>query len=172
MSNRNLTHIDSSEFDREELAIKEGKDRGLGLMGAWQGVENWYGGRIQQQARLEKGTKPNEYTLRLEELTHIRSFRLARYVGSASVLQVKVDKALSYDDDKARGVLSRSLVFCGRTFVPIHAKDDKAYFVQCKPTGSAPLLNMVNPPRHTFQELLNWFNPLRTDDTQVSPNLL
>ena len=36
------------EYDREQDAIVENRGRGMGLMGTWGKVDDWYGGRIQQ----------------------------------------------------------------------------------------------------------------------------
>src|SRR5438046_892342 len=51
---RCLTRYCREELEREKKACTEGSGRGLGLMGKWEGIEDWYGGRIQQVARLEE----------------------------------------------------------------------------------------------------------------------
>ena len=135
-------------------------------MGTWQGCENWYGGRIQQLVHLERNPKNNTYAFKLEKLTYGRSNRLSRYFGSASVLQVSVEKKLRRDNDTMRGLLSTYLCLFGRIFMPIHAKDGKAHFVQCRMASMSK--DVVNYPRVTKTELLDWYNPLREGDKQVS----
>lgn len=111
----------------------------------------------------------NKYEYRLEKLSYGRSNRLSRYLGSASVLQLTVEKKLRYDNEVMKGMLSTYLCLFGRTFMPIHAKDGKAIFVQCrvKPMRA----EVVNYPRLTKTELLDWYNPLKEGDKQASDPL-
>ena len=84
-------------MDREQAALEEGIDRGLGLMdGQWHGKANWFGGRIQQIARVIKGDgkKEADWRTELEPMEMKRSHRLGRELGSRRILQVKIGKDL------------------------------------------------------------------------------
>lgn len=78
-----------AELDREQHAIMENLERGLGLMGKWYDEEDWYGGQIQQIARLAKGEN-GAYQIQLEPMEKRRSYRFARYLGSRRMLQLKI----------------------------------------------------------------------------------
>lgn len=84
------------ELAREQKALMEKRDRGLGLMDDWEGEVNWYGGRIQQLVRVEKVA--GRYALQLGAMQKVgRSHRLARYLGSRRVLQIKLPEKTLYD---------------------------------------------------------------------------
>src|ERR1700733_12495520 len=91
-NNVRLIELFRQEFDREESALLEGNGHGLGLMGDYDGVGNWYGGRIQQIARLYKST--TGYDLRIEKPEKTRSYEIARRHSSRRIMQVRISKDL------------------------------------------------------------------------------
>ncbi|KAF7966382.1 hypothetical protein HWV62_38905 [Athelia sp. TMB] len=123
--NRDLWH----ELDREQDALIEGKGRGLGLMGEWKGVPNYYGGKVQQKLRLNKGSAG--YYLTPEPLEMTRSYRFARYLGSRRLLQIRLDeKLLQQERDEIAEFLAKDFVICGRTFRPFTSKEESVYLVE------------------------------------------
>ena len=112
-------------MDREQNAILENRGRGLGLMGEWGGEPNWWGGKIQQILRLAK-MPSGSYVVLMERLESCRSNRIARFLGSRRVGQMRVDTDLV---NKERGKLLEFLlqcfVLCGRIFRPFASKDQE-----------------------------------------------
>jgi RNA-dependent RNA polymerase len=160
------------ELDREIKATSEGKGRGLGLMGNWEGVENWYGGRIQQIARLVK-TAPGEaeqpYKIILEKLESTRSHRFARYLGSLGVLQLGIPKDLvNRERDDVLVFLSRNFVLCGRIYRPFTSKEGKVYFMEIdKDYKRCPDPAQGDQHRISFSQFINWHNPFCLNHSQV-----
>ncbi|KAL4242325.1 hypothetical protein ABKN59_011950, partial [Abortiporus biennis] len=105
-----------AEPDREQAAITENEARGLGLMGDWDDVTNWYGGRLQQRARVTIPTDASPDTpfrLTLEKIEMKKSHFFGRKLGSRHLLQFKLlDKV-----EDATDFMSQKFVLCGRIFV-------------------------------------------------------
>ncbi|KAF5352350.1 hypothetical protein D9756_006189 [Leucocoprinus leucothites] len=119
------------ELDREQAAILENVGRGLGLMGEWDGQENWYGGRVQQIARLSKTTDEHGYHIHLEAMEKRRSHRFARFCGSRRILQLRIPKKLILDEGvRLKEFFQQKFILCGRVFIPFHAKDHSLYMVE------------------------------------------
>ncbi|TFK95078.1 hypothetical protein BDV98DRAFT_599146 [Pterulicium gracile] len=114
------------ELDREQLAILENQGRGLGLQGDWEGVADWYGGRLQQIVKF-KEAKDGSLTLELLPLEKRRSFRFARFAGSRRILILRRPKELT---PKMQEALCGKFVLCGRVYVPFHTKDTSTYMVE------------------------------------------
>ncbi|KAG2154648.1 RNA dependent RNA polymerase-domain-containing protein [Suillus clintonianus] len=153
------------EYDREQLAIVENQGRGLGTMGDWEGKENWYGGKIQQVARIVKVC--NSYKFELEKPEIRRSHRFARFLGSRRILQVRIPDSLAYDTKVREFLESSKFVLCGRVFVPFHAKDGSAYLFETNENIDRD----SNPGdgdghRLTLYEFVQWHNPLRLNSKQ------
>lgn len=156
------------EFDREQLAILENQERGLGLMGEWKGEANWYGGQIQQIARIVKGD--NGYKFQLDPPEKRRSHRLARYLGSRRIIQLRVpDELVLQERQNVNEYLSQKFILCGRVFVPLHAKDSSAYLVETNENwdGRRPGHWCGDQHRKSFAEIVAWHNPLDLNRKQV-----
>lgn len=165
----NLFYI-SAELDREHVARLEGCGRGLGLMGAWHGVENWYGGRVQQIARLsEFNDKTGAMKITLDRLEMGRSNRLTRFLGSVSVLQIRIKKELVTRHGEALiKALAQRFVLCGRIFLPFHAKENKVYLVEVNEDFERrPVASLGDGARLSWNTFIKWHNPLELNAKQV-----
>ncbi|KZT22626.1 hypothetical protein NEOLEDRAFT_1071042 [Neolentinus lepideus HHB14362 ss-1] len=158
------------EMDREQSAIMENVGRGLGLMGDYDDRPNWYGGKIQQVARLRKAEKDGDlpYVIFLDKVEMRRSNRAARFLGSRRLLALHVpDKLLSAEGDEIRAFLQRKFIILGRTFIPLHAKDEKLYMVETSEDYERePNPQQGDDNRLSFDELLRLFNPLALNAKQ------
>jgi RNA-dependent RNA polymerase len=156
------------EFDREQAALVERKGRGLGLMGDYDGVPNWYGGNIQQVARLHK--ESDDFVIRLELPEQRRSYQLARALGSRRLLQVRIPDQLFKDEiDDIRVYLSSSkFVLCGRVYVAFHAKENSVYMVETdEDYDRKPGAVVGDDLRRSFAQFIDWFNPMHLNADQV-----
>ncbi|KAF8059093.1 hypothetical protein FPV67DRAFT_1718870, partial [Lyophyllum atratum] len=86
-------------LDREQAAIIENEGRGLGLMGTWYEEPDWYGGQIQQLARLAPHN--GSYKVHLDPVEKRRSYRLARFLGSRRVLQLRIPDDMAKQESPA-----------------------------------------------------------------------
>ncbi|KAK7450551.1 hypothetical protein VKT23_012860 [Stygiomarasmius scandens] len=156
------------EFDREQKAIAENRQRGLGLMGRWEGEDDWHGGQIQQIARLVK--IGNDYSIKLEALEMRRSTRFARHVGSRRLLQIRIDDGLLSGEPREGTIkfLSRKLVLNGRVFIATSPKDDGLYAVEINEDfGREPRFgNIGDQFRMHIGQFLEWHNPMELNDDQ------
>ncbi|KAF5383489.1 hypothetical protein D9757_006099 [Collybiopsis confluens] len=169
MKNQTPPEIGTSEigreFDREQLAILEGVQRGLGLMSA----DNWFGGQIQQIATLEE-TRSEKLRLRLEPLEMRRSTRLSRKLGSRRVLQVRIAEDFLRDETgKTRMVnfFTRKFILNGRVFVPTPPKENGLYLVEINEDfGREPSDTFGDSRRKSLGEILEWHNPVALNSNQ------
>ena len=148
--------------------VREGKGRGLGLMGDYEGVANWYGGKIQQVARLHK--ESDGFIIRLEPPEQKRSYQFARALGSRRLLQLRIpDKLFKDEIDKIRIHLSTSkFVLCGRVYVPFHAKENSVYMVETdEDRDRKPDKAVGDHLRMSFAKFVDWFNPMHLNAKQV-----
>lgn len=157
-----------SELDREQAALLEGRHRGLGLMGVWQGASEWYGGQVQQIASLIESGK--SFAVRLERLEKRRSNRFARYFGSRRLLQLRIGRKLML----SRGVHVQSFlsqhefVLCGRVYKPFFAKEDGVYLLEVnKDFERTPRVSEGDHHRVSYGEFLTWHNPIALNSNQV-----
>lgn len=153
----------------------EGCGRGLGLMGPWLGENNWFGGRVQLQATISlrsgrNDERPDSYTISLKRFSMGKSFRLARFATSLSVLQLKFANGASRAlKDGGVGLLARKLVLCGRVYCPFYAKDGKAYFVETNENyGRGPVPELGDDRRRSFDTYVCWHNSLDLNAKQAS----
>jgi hypothetical protein len=165
-----LNMTERLEYDREQLAIVENQGRGLGTMGDWEGKENWYGGKIQQVARVVKAGKSFKFELEKPEIR--RSHRFARFLGSRRILQVRVQDSLMYEKvgDEVRNFLTSSkFVLCGRVYVPFHAKEGSLYLFETKENIDRQT-NSDDGDCHrlSLYDFVQWHNPLRLNSKQVN----
>jgi hypothetical protein len=158
-------------MDREQKAILENRGRGLGLMGDWEGEPNWWGGRIQQILRLTKAPpgSPEPYAVHMERLENRRSHRIARFLGSRRVGQMRIHTdIMNKDRDELLEFLLRSFVLCGRIYRPFASKDGKLYLMETdlnyeRTTDEA----FGDQYRISFAAFINWHNPLHLNSHQV-----
>ncbi|KAH9486232.1 RNA-dependent RNA polymerase 1 [Psilocybe cubensis] len=145
------------ELDREQDAIFENQGAGLGLN---QSNQNWYGGQIQQLARLigENGN----YKIILEPMEKRRSHRFARFYGSRRFLQLRIpEQTLQKESHQVVKFLTRSFVLCGRIFVPFHSKEGSLYMVETDQNyGRLSMDFFGDQYRMPFCKFINWHNPL------------
>ncbi|KAJ7292563.1 RNA dependent RNA polymerase-domain-containing protein [Mycena rebaudengoi] len=118
------------ELDREAKAKVDNKSHGLGLMGPYENVPDYYGGKVQCQMRLvtigEDASGLKKYAPRLEPLEMTRSTHLARELGSVSVIALR-------DDDGGMGIkflAGHKIIICGRVYLCLLLKDGKAYLIE------------------------------------------
>lgn len=148
------------ELDREQAAIEENRSRGLGLMGEWKGVPNWYGGQVQQITRLVKDDR--SYKLILEPMEKRRSHRFARFYGSRHFLQVRIsDDFFRKENEAIRAFFVAKFILCGRVFVPFHSKDGGLYMVESIENWERESQDWCGDQfRKPFRDFINWHNPL------------
>lgn len=148
----------------------EGKGRGVGLMGAWQGTSDWYGGRIQQVGRLYK--EENKITIKLEAMEMQRSHRFARYCGSRRILQIRIPDDIG-DSADVRKFLCQKFVLCGRVFIAFHSKEGSVYMVETNENYQRQTRNdFGDQRRQSLFDFINWHNPIELNKKQVSPTIL
>ena len=158
-------------MDREQNAILENCGRGLGLMGEWEGEPNWWGGQIQQILRLAKAPSgsPEQYVVHMERLESRRSNRIARFLGSRRVSQMRVNADLmNKERNKLLNFLLQSFVLCGRIFRPFASKDGSLYLMETnldfERTANE---DFGDQHRISFAQFVNWHNPLHLNSKQV-----
>jgi hypothetical protein len=148
----------------------ENKGRGLGTMGQWEGKDHWYGGKIQQVARVVKAGTTFKFELEKPEIR--RSHRFARFLGSRRILQVRVPDNLTYDKVGSalrEFLISSKFVLCGRVFVPFHAKEGSVYLFETNENIDRQTnLGHGDSHRLTLYQFVKWHNPLRLNSTQVT----
>ncbi|KAI0095023.1 RNA dependent RNA polymerase-domain-containing protein [Irpex rosettiformis] len=161
------THRDIwEELDREQEAIIENENRGLGLQGEWHGKTSWYGGRIQQIAKMELVQATNSYAVRLEKMQMIRSHRFARFLGSRRLLQMK-HSGDRRDIALEQTFLMQRFVLCGRVFVPFSTKDGKVYLVETTENYERMGTDAQGDQyRLALEEFVEWHNPLALNRKQ------
>ncbi|THH18623.1 hypothetical protein EW146_g2394 [Bondarzewia mesenterica] len=155
------------EYDREQEALYEGLGRGLGLMGAWKGVVDWFGGKIHQTVRITP-TSSTTYSLRLEKPKISKSHRVARYLGSRHILEIKLPEMGKFDpNSQSRKMLLDKFVLCGRVYVPFDAKDGKVYAVETTENyGRRSDNSQGDDHRLSFQQFIQWYNSLSLNNKQ------
>lgn len=158
----------SAEMDREQKAWLENRGRGLGLFGAWEGKEGWYGGRIQQIAMLRRRPGAKGYNITLDRLQLGRSNRVTRFVGSRSILQVRIEQKLVREESsKLMDFLARRHILCGRVFHPFYAKENKVYLVECSDHERTPKASEGDQYRLSWDKFIEWHNPFDLNAKQV-----
>ncbi|OSD01194.1 hypothetical protein PYCCODRAFT_1392370 [Trametes coccinea BRFM310] len=163
-----------AELDREELAIceKRGRglglpqQRGLGLQGEWETAEDWYGGKIQQVARLEE----QQGTLRLvlSPMEMRKSTRFARFLGSRRILQISIPQSMRYAQaDKLKEFLMNKFILCGRVFVAFGAKDSKVFLMETNEDYERGRRVPGDDQRLSLEEFIAWHNPMDKNGNQA-----
>ncbi|KDQ62864.1 hypothetical protein JAAARDRAFT_53096 [Jaapia argillacea MUCL 33604] len=158
-----------AEMDREQAAVIENKGRGLGLMGEWQGKENWYGGKVEQLVVVVNtaGDKePPRYEMRLQKLDMRKSNRFRRFLSSRRVLRVKYDSELLHKPRELSEFLSQKFVICGRVFVAFHAKEGVFMMETREDYERRSSHFQGDQHRMSFDEFVEWYNPLGRNNEQ------
>ncbi|KAJ3851289.1 RNA dependent RNA polymerase-domain-containing protein [Lentinula lateritia] len=156
------------ESDREQLAILENRERGLGLMGHFQGADYWFGGQIQQIATLRKTVRCT-LRLQLEPLEMRRSTRLARQFGSRRVLQVRIPEDFLRGDARRETIkyLSNKFILNGRVFAPTPPKEGAVYLIEINEDHErTPVDKFGDQYRKSLREVLDWHNPMALNSQQ------
>ena len=166
------------ELDREQISITEKDDcqRSLGLYGDWAHFPaadcfpDWYGGRVLQNARLVLDKHPRKFKIQLEAMEYRKdSARIARFLGSRRILSLGVAESLLFKDEHGvKQFLNQKFVVCGRVFVALKSKEGKVYLVETKEDYERQAqLKEGDNKRKTFQEILDWHNPMNRNEKQV-----
>jgi hypothetical protein len=155
-----MWNIHRRQLDLEQDAIIEDVGRGLGLMGEFKGVRDWYGGKLQQVGRVVK--EGSSYKIKLEKMESRRSHRFARYYGSRRFLHIRVSKNLINEErDEVKRFFRRKFVLCGRVFVAFHAKERNVYLVETDENFDRICQEWCGDHlRQSFNQFINWHNPL------------
>ncbi|KAI0321269.1 RNA-dependent RNA polymerase [Amylostereum chailletii] len=156
------------EYDREQMALCEANGRGLGCTeGEYEGVRNWYGGRIQQVVRVETlGLDKKEWKLVLQEPEMKRSYHLARKMGSRRLLELRIPKDAR--DSVRPESLACKFVLLDRIYVPLAAKENKIYMVETSENhGRNSDASQGDNLRWSFQEFVNYCNPMSLNMDQT-----
>ncbi|KAJ3992350.1 RNA dependent RNA polymerase-domain-containing protein [Lentinula boryana] len=156
------------ESDREQLALLENRGRGLGFMGHFQNVDNWFGGQIQQIATLRETARFTLF-LQLEPLEMRRSTRFARQFGSRRVLQVRIadDFLRAQARERTISFLSRKFVLNGRVFAPTPPKEGAIYLVEIgEDYERTSMSKFGDQHRKSLREVLEWHNPMTLNSQQ------
>ncbi|KAL5519334.1 hypothetical protein ACEPAH_1017 [Sanghuangporus vaninii] len=164
-----------AELDREQKAFAEGKGRGLGLMGPWEGKDNWHGGCVQLTAKLtfdkENRDAQSPFAIRLNSFGMGKSNRAARRFTSLSVLQLKFEKEALYDEKKYELVielLSRNVVICGRLYYAFCTKEGKIFFVETNADYQRQKRRIIGDHfRLSYRRIINAINPLDLNKEQA-----
>jgi RNA-dependent RNA polymerase len=144
-------------------------------MGEWEGKPRWYGGQIQQVARITTANKHStdpyaSFALSLEPLEQRKSNRFARVLGSRRMLQVSIpeDMARGEQSEKLRRFMAQKFVICGRVFVSFHAKDGHVYLMETDQNYER-CADMEEGDQHriSLTSFVDWHNPLDLNYKQV-----
>ena len=140
--------------------------RGLGLQGEWQGQADWYGGHIQQIARLEQTN--GEFRLSLAKMEMRKSHRFSRFLHSRRLLQVSIPQKLVNGRAKElRAFFSQKFVLCGRVFVAFGAKDKKVFLMETPEDYERGTRVPGDKCRITLEDFVAWHNPMDRNGAQV-----
>jgi hypothetical protein len=164
-------NLDRRQLDLEQDAIMENIGRGLGVMGDFKGVRDWYGGKIQQIGRVTKDGL--SYNIKLEKMESRRSHRFARYYGSRRFLHIRVPEELLHKErEEIKRFFRRRFVLCGRVFVAFHAKEKNVYLVETDQNFDRSTQEFCGDHlRKSLNNFINWHNPLEVVENtrQVRP---
>ncbi|CDO77267.1 hypothetical protein BN946_scf184753.g17 [Trametes cinnabarina] len=163
-----------AELDREEMAIREKRgrglglpqQRGLGLQGEWETAEDWYGGKIQQVARLEE--QQGTFRLVLAPMEMRKSTRFARFLGSRRILQISIPQSMRYTRaDKLKDFLMNKFVLCGRVFVAFGSKDGKVFLMETNEDFERGRRVLGDEQRMSLEDFIAWHNPMDKNGNQA-----
>lgn len=178
LSRRAHSILCREELDREQISITEEDDcqRSLGLYGDWAHFPatdcfpDWYGGRVLQYARLVQDKHPGKFKVQLEVMEYRKdSTRIARFLGSRRILHLGVaDNVLFKHENGVKQFLNQKFILCGRVFVALKSKEGKVYMVEVKEDYERHAqMREGDNKRKTFQEIIDWHNPMNRNKNQV-----
>ncbi|KAH9923183.1 RNA dependent RNA polymerase-domain-containing protein [Epithele typhae] len=155
-----------TELDREQDALNEGRARSLGLQGDWQEKPNWYGGKVQQIARLHE--QDGTFNLVLGRMQSRKSYRFARFLYSRRLLQVSIPKDLVLSRGaELRQFFLRKFVICGRVFAACGSKDNKVFLMETPEDYERVGNQLCDKDRITVEDFVSWHNPLELNGKQA-----
>ena len=101
-----------------------------------------------------------------------RSHRLARYLGSRRIIQLRIpDELVMKQLSEVQSYLSQKFVLCGRIYVPLHAKDSSVYMIETNEDYERqPGSWCGDEHRRPFADVVSWHNPLNLNKNQVIVN--
>ena len=153
------------ELDREEEALSRGPYEGLGNSCNY---PDWYGGKVSFRGKLvpEEGLSKS-YKIRLEACNLGSSCRFSRRFGSWSFLRIKIPESVIHDKNNGLVVFFRKLfVIWGQVFRACYAKGRSVFLFMTNetyPANQGPI-----PGRMSFEEFIQWHNPIEENSGQVS----
>lgn len=142
-------------------------------MGDWEGRPNWYGGQVQQVARVDATS--GEWRIIIEPMEQRSSCEFSRFLTSKGLLQVRVPEKLMYGEAsiKAREFFSQKFILCGRCFMAFSAKEGKVYMMETNEDFERQSNDRYGDGmRMSFASFVEWFNPLHLNSDQVYPSLI
>lgn len=131
---------------------------------------DWYGGRIVQHACLVQDTGSRKLKIQLEAMEYRKdSTRIARFLGSRRILHLGVaDSLLFKNEHGVKRFLNQKFILCGRVFVALRSKEGKVYMVEVNEDYERQgQLKEGDNKRKTFQEIIDWHNPMDKNMQQV-----
>ena len=132
------------------------------------GKQKWYGGKIQQVARLSEAEN-GSFQLTLTKMESRKSNRFARFLSSRRLLQVSIGKKLVNDrKEDVDAFFKQKFVLCGRVFVALGAKDNKAFLMETPEDYERTTTVPGDDKRITLDEFVAWHNPPEENGRQVS----
>lgn len=133
-------------------------------------MQNWYGGKVQQVARLEEHN--GSFKIRLCRLEMRKSYRFARFLGSRRIIRLRIPDNFLYRNHQAvLNFVSACLVICGRVYAPFHAKEKKAYYMETNDDYErVPSESEGDQHRLSLEQFIKWHNPLHLNYDQVRPD--
>ena len=128
---------------------------------------NWYGGKIQQIARLEVAGD-GSFRLALCRMESRKSHRFARFLGSRRMLQISIQRLLVNNrGDDLRAFFKQKFVLCGRIFVAFGAKDNKVFLMETPEDYERTMRVPGDESRISLNDFVAWHNPLELNSEQV-----
>ena len=132
------------------------------------GKPKWYGGKIQQVARLLE-SEDKSFQLTLMKMESRKSNRFARFLSSRRLFQVLIGKKLVKDRKKdVDAFFKQKFVLCGRVFVALGAKDNKVFLMETPEDYERTAAVPGDGKRITLDEFVAWHNPPEENGGQVS----
>jgi RNA-dependent RNA polymerase len=125
---------------------------------------------VVQHARLVQDTGPQKLKIQLEAMEYRKdSTRIARFLGSRRILHLGVTDSLLFKNELGvKRFLNQKLILCGRVFVALRSKEGKVYMVEVSEDHERQAqLKEGDNKRKTFQEIIDWHNPMDKNMKQV-----
>ncbi|KDQ17068.1 hypothetical protein BOTBODRAFT_30455 [Botryobasidium botryosum FD-172 SS1] len=166
------------ELDREQAAIIEDAGRGLGCT---EGDESgWFGGKVQQRARIfirdappsssySAGSIADRFAIKLEPQEKGRSTRFGRFFGSRRLIQLTIHKDIMDRHLEALvQYMTHGFVINGRVFRAFFAKENHAYLTETtEEYERTPVAEEGDDMRISLLDFIDWFAPLYRNNRQL-----